>query len=112
MLNSQKIALAAHLHVLLRRKTGRITDTEWMAKDAAYASEIIRFARSSADQDGHTDLAEWADKLEAAMFGTKPAVAVNKPVPRPAAVPEFTDSVQEEAPGVSGTALRYVRGIR
>ena len=30
MLNSEKLAVAAHLHVLLRRKTGRVTDTEWM----------------------------------------------------------------------------------
>ncbi len=34
MLNSEKIAIAAHLHVLLRRKTGRVTDTEWMASNA------------------------------------------------------------------------------
>ena len=61
MQNSQKIAIAAHLHVLLRRKTGRVTDTEWMASNADYAAEIVRFARASAQQDGLLDLAEWAD---------------------------------------------------
>jgi hypothetical protein len=115
MLNSQKIAIAAHLHVLLRRKTGRVTDTEWMAKDTAYAKEVIRFARASALQDGHADLAEWAAKLEAAVLGT-PAATAPAAAPRAAsaaaaAAPEYSDS--QPAPlGVTGTALRYVRGIR
>lgn len=64
---SEKVAIAAHLHVLLRRKTGRVTDTEWMASNLDYAAEIIRFARASASEDGHADLAEWADKLERVM---------------------------------------------
>ena len=29
MNTSDTLAVAAHLHVLLRRKTGRVTDTEW-----------------------------------------------------------------------------------
>ena len=41
MLVSQKLAIAAHLHVLLRRKTGRVTDTEWMAENLDYAREIV-----------------------------------------------------------------------
>ncbi len=57
MLASEKLAIAAHLHVLLRRKVGRVTDTEWMAINTDYATEIIRIARASAVQDGHTDLA-------------------------------------------------------
>lgn len=68
MLASQKLAIAAHLHVLLRRKTGRVTDTEWMASNADYAREIIRFARAKALEDSHPDLAEWAAKLEQAVF--------------------------------------------
>ena len=67
MLNSEKLAIAAHLHVLLRRKTGRVTDTEWMASNTEYAAEIIRFARAAAKDDGHADLGEWAAKLELAM---------------------------------------------
>jgi hypothetical protein len=110
MLNSQKIAIAAHLHVLLRRKTGRVTDTEWMAKDSGYAAEIIRFARASAKEGGHADLAEWADKLEGAVFGTQPA----RP-PAPPAAAQAIKPVEEkpiEPPDIRGTALRYVRGIR
>ena len=75
MLNSQKLAIAAHLHVLLRRKSGRVTDTEWMASNADYAAEIVRFARTKATEDGQADLADWADKLEAAMTVAKPAHA-------------------------------------
>ena len=67
MPSSEKIAIAAHLHVLLRRKTGRVTDTEWMASNLEYATEITRFAREKAAEDGHADLAAWADKLEEIM---------------------------------------------
>ena len=72
MLVSQKLAIAAHLHVLLRRKTGRVTDTEWLAGNLEYALEIIRFSRAKALEDGHADLAEWADKLERAMLEPSP----------------------------------------
>ena len=40
MLPSETLAIAARLHVLLRRKTGRVTDTEWLAVNADYAAEI------------------------------------------------------------------------
>jgi hypothetical protein len=67
MPTSEKIAIAAHLHVLLRRKTGRVTDTEWMATNAEYAAEIVRFSREKAEEDGHIDLGVWADRLEEIM---------------------------------------------
>jgi hypothetical protein len=67
MAPSQTIAIAAHLHVLLRRKTGRVTDTEWMAGNLEYALEIVRFARAKALEDCHPDLQEWADKLLVAV---------------------------------------------
>jgi uncharacterized protein YkwD len=72
MLVSEKIAIAAHLHVLLRRKTGRVTDTEWMAQNLEYALEIVRFTRAKAVEDSHPDLNEWADKLEAAVLERTP----------------------------------------
>jgi hypothetical protein len=67
--SAEAFAIAAHLHVLLRRKTGRVTDTEWMATNADYAREIVRHAREKAVSDGHTELLLWADKLEAAILG-------------------------------------------
>lgn len=76
MLASEKLAIAAHLHVLLRRKAGRVTDTEWMAINADYAAEMVRVARSAAQDGAHADLAEWADKLEQA-WNPRPAPAVS-----------------------------------
>ena len=73
MLYSERLAIAAHLHVLLRRKSGRVTDTEWMASNADYATEIVRFARTKAHEEGDADLAVWAEKLETAMATLKAA---------------------------------------
>jgi hypothetical protein len=67
MSQNEALAAAAHLHVLLRRKTGRVTDTEWMASNTDYAQAIVRFAREKAASDGHTDLVPPADRLEALM---------------------------------------------
>lgn len=77
MLTSQKLAIAAHLHVLLRRKTGRVTDTEWMADNLEYAMEIVRFTRAKAVEDNHPDLNEWADKLERVVMEP---VSVRRPL--------------------------------
>jgi hypothetical protein len=92
MLDSEKLAIAAHLHVLLRRKVGRVTDTEWMTCNAEYACEIIRFTRQRAAQDGHPDLIEWADKLEQMFFGT-PTAAPAGGVPTPSPSPSVSGSV-------------------
>lgn len=136
MLVSQKLAIAAHLHVLLRRKTGRVTDTEWMASNLEYALEIIRFSRAKALEDGHPDLDEWAGKLEQAMFEAK---AEHRPLaqsamqllrersaaPEPVAASGFGDSISTESGFLESTfglerprkvrdpdAPRYVGGIR
>ena len=54
MEDSERLAIAAHLHVVLRRKTGRVTDTEWMACNQAYAQAMVEFSRRHAreHQDG------------------------------------------------------------
>jgi hypothetical protein len=104
MLNSEKIAIAAHLHVLLRRKTGRVTDTEWMAKDTAYATEIVRFARENADKPEHADLAEWASKLELAVLNQTP--------PSRTTVPDVANSRQAPGPAEAAKPSRYIWGIR
>jgi len=88
MPSNEKIAIAAHLHVLLRRKTGRVTDTEWMAGNLEYAAEVARFARERAAEDGHPDLAVWADRLEEIM-------AVPEPQPRVPLVQMVSDAVKE-----------------
>lgn len=102
MLASQKLAIAAHMHVLLRRKTGRVTDTEWMAENLEYALEVVRFARVKADEDGHPELHEWADKLESAVLSRPEA---------PAKVPLVQTAVQVlrdrggQVPGASPAPL-------
>lgn len=101
MLVSQKIAIAAHLHVLLRRKTGRVTDTEWMAANLEYAMEIIRFARAKALEDGHAELTEWADKLERAVLEPTPERRV--PLAQTAAQ-LLRDRSQPAAPAAQGEA--------
>ena len=63
---SDRVAIAAHLHVLLRRRTGRVTDTEWMASNEEYARAMVRFARERAQEDAAPELEEWAGRLERA----------------------------------------------
>jgi len=73
MLDSEKLGIAAHLHVLLRRKLERVTDVQWMVRNREYALEVIRLCRTSF----HPDLHQWADKLEATL------VADEAPRPKP-----------------------------
>ena len=101
MSESDRLAVAAHLHVLLRRKTARVTDIEWMAANAEYAQAIVRFARQRGHTDGAPELVEWADKLAHAM-GEGAAPAQPRPQPALASRP-----ARPESPGV-----RYVGGLR
>jgi hypothetical protein len=67
MSESERIALAARLHVALRRKHGRVTDTEWMATNAEYAAEIVRMTRAHAADTKDEELYQLAMRLEQAM---------------------------------------------
>lgn len=83
MSHNDALATAAHLHVLLRRKTGRVTDTEWLAGNAEYAQAMVRFARDKAREDGHAELLPLADRLEALVIAPqqrKPIAPVADPV--------------------------------
>jgi hypothetical protein len=91
--DSEKLAVAAHLHVLMRRKMGRVTDVEWLVRNADYAREIIRLACQQAE---HPEVAEWGARLRASLFPGPPAPA---PGPTPA-----IDRV--------ATGARYVGGLR
>ena len=106
MPSSEKIAIAAHLHVLLRRKTGRVTDTEWMAANREYAAEITRFAREKAREDGHQDLAVWADKLEEIMAA--PELRLRVPL-----VKMVADAVKDHRPLlVPASPVPDMQGVR
>ena len=103
---NERLAVAAHLHVMLRRKHGRVTDTEWMAVNELYARTIIALARAQADDDLH----RMAARFEAIMFGTGtsalPAAAIPPARPQPA-------PVQQAEPVAAGRSWsRYVGGLR
>jgi len=63
MTEEDRIAAAARLHVALRRKTGRVTDTEWMSVNVEYATAIVRIARAHAMATSDLDLAAIATGL-------------------------------------------------
>ncbi|MFZ3124727.1 MAG: hypothetical protein WA129_06375 [Acidovorax sp.] len=111
MPDTDRLAIAAHLHVLLRRKTGRVTDTEWMAVNAAYALEIVRFARQRAQEDDMPELVEWADRLDRAIRAVPPG-APHRPL-----LDMATQAVRQRMaplppPEHPPEAPRYVGGIR
>lgn len=110
MPDSDKLAIAAHLHVLLRRKTGRVTDTEWMAANAEYALEIVRFARLRAQEDNAPELAEWADRLDHAVH-QEPASAARRPLLDMAAQ-AVRQRMAPPPPPPPPEVPRYVGGIR
>jgi hypothetical protein len=106
-----RIAVAAHMHVLMRRRLGRATDVEWMAKNREYAMEIIRLATGSP----HTDLHEWAAKL-AGLFGVAtPRAETAAPAIRSDAAPAVPPASAPEGPGQPADprdARRYVTSLR
>ncbi|MBS1210694.1 MAG: hypothetical protein H6R19_3092 [Proteobacteria bacterium] len=99
MLDSEKYALAARLHVHLRRKLGRITDVEWMVKNAEYANEILRLARQQQD----SEITGLVDRYEAGLLPQSPQT------PRFAAPPS---AATKAVAAPADTAGRYVDSLR
>lgn len=112
MLDSEKVAIAARLHVILRRKTGRVTDTEWMAHDTAYATEIVRFAREQAPKDDSGELALWAGKLEAAVMRPPASTRSTSSRGGPPSAPPMDSGNSQLPPDDDDNGPRYVWGIR
>lgn len=113
MLESEKLAIAAHLHVAMRRKIGRVTDVEWMLRSPEYAREIIRIALS---EPQHPELQEWATRLAEVLFpanSEKQPTTVDAQDPPPSG---FLDSrlrnVNVIKPAGPATPTRYVGGLR
>lgn len=98
MLNNERLAVAAHLHNLLRRKSGRVTDVAWMAQDDAYAREVVRLALAEADPPA---LLALAYRMQALL---PPAQA---PASGMASAPSLG-----HAPAPSQLPARYVRSLR
>ena len=97
MLNSERFALAARLHMMLRRKAARVTGIEWLASNQDYAAEIVRFSIEFASKEGHEDFTELAKKFAASMMASR----------QPSATYKKANTNQEEQ-----ADMRYVGGIR
>lgn len=106
MVNSERVAIAAHLHVALRRKAGRVTDTDWMAVNDEYAREVVRFAREKAREEGDQGLEDLADRLALHM---QHASAQKAPPPR--LVERVTHNLRASA-AETDDADRYIGGLR
>jgi len=104
MCKSERIAIAAHLRVQLRRVTGRVTDTEWMARNLEQADDVLRFARAAALEKGLGELAELAHRMDAAMQAPRHAPKAVKSAPK--VMPG------EEPSTLSGLEARYVGRLR
>ena len=131
MSSNEKLAIAAHLHVLMRSKTGRVTDTEWMASTPAYAAEIIRLAHLKAAM---TTWACWPTgwrrpwrcptRLSTGRWPSgcrrPPRAMPWRPAPGARPAPPFDPSGHsvfgDSQPGTDGTqrlnAPRYIKGLR
>ena len=70
--------------MLLRRKTGRVTDTEWMVSNAEYAQAIVAYARERASEAGLEDLLPLAERLESLV------IPVRKVAPAPSPLADLT----------------------
>lgn len=111
---SDKLAIAAHLHVALRRATGRVTDVQWLLRDRAYAREIVQLALAQA---GQPELQRWARKLELAMAlaepGAPPAEAADSTFSTLSPPTGFGDSMLDSRIGEPRVAVaRYVGRLR
>lgn len=104
---NERLAMAAHLHVLLRRKHGRVTDTEWMAVNEPYARFIIDLARAQADDD----LDRVASRFEEVMFGSRPSAA-QPAVSPPTANRQAETAAAPQNPAAPRAWSRYVGGLR
>lgn len=93
----ERMAIAAHLHVLLRRHLGRVSDVEWMARNREYAESLAALAKAS----GQGELSEWAARLVHAfdIDGGPPSEPVRSVPPG-------------SAPAEPQPAPKYVRGLR
>ena len=102
MLESEKFAIAARLHVVLRRKLGRVTDVDWMVKNREYALEVLRVAREQRDPE----FSELADAFEAALL-PRPAAPVREAPRRVSAPPPL-----EDLRGLAARATLFLAGRR
>ena len=78
MTHPDRLAVAAHLHILLRRRLNRMTDVEWMARDDTYARAIAELALSDLTQP---DLVALGQRLQALLPPPAPVQRVSRRTP-------------------------------
>ena len=106
MEDSERVAIAAHLHVVLRRKTGRVTDTEWMACNQPYGQAMVAFALEHARDKQDEELERLALRLQASWSDDKPLpVLATKSA-------QSDSSVTTKAAEILRTSARYIGGLR
>lgn len=105
MSESEKLSIAAHLYVTLRRKLNRVIDVEWLLHNEDYAREVIKIVR----QQGMEELAHYADRMEVLIFGKAPP-----PKPEPIMPDIMSDLPAEEEPEEEDAAIasRYIGALR
>lgn len=108
--DSDRLAVAAHLHVALRRKTGRVTDTEWMASNQTYAQAMVTFAREHAREKADEELERLAARLAQSWGEPAPATKPSGQSPVTAATSE--SRLAERATDMLRTSARYIGGLR
>lgn len=101
------ISTAAHLHVAMRRKMGRVTDTEWMASDFHYAQAMSSLALRHAEETQDSDLLKWATRLAEGWSARQPRPAPTVEVREREARPG-----KPSAPVREHSTERYVVGLR
>jgi hypothetical protein len=82
-------SLAGRMHVLLRREINRIIDVEWMCANPAYASEIIKLARTVESEE----LQKLAGRVEEVHPGLRRAGHIAEHVPA-AAEPKYVATLR------------------
>ncbi len=103
------IGIAAHLHVAMRRKLGRVTDTEWLAQNPEYAMAMIALCEQQSDPELH----QWAGKLKGMWVDLRLRTAT-VPSPRKLAETstELARSAEPSRAREQALAQRYVGRLR
>ena len=109
MEESERLAIAAHLHVVMRRKMGRVTDTEWMAGNQAYAMAMVALAQAHANEKADEELARLAQRLAQSWTGESPH---SKAHATQAPTSTSESSVTNRAAEMLRTSARYIGGLR
>jgi hypothetical protein len=110
MQSNDRMAIAAHLNILMRRHLSRMTDPEWMAANREYALAMVALARKG-DQP---ELLAWANRLAASYESRSSDAGAAAAPPTPVALQALAASRAAAAKGEDAAAQpgRYVRSLR